>query len=251
MGKSRAATRTINILELVASKSKGITLSEIATQLDIPVTSVNDILKALLDQEMIEIIDERSKVYGIGIKAFYIGNAFIQNTTLIDKAKSVVEDLGNILNKTVFLGKEVHHKITYIYKYEPKNLLIATCPIGSRTSLHCTALGKCILAHNDELLESISKTPLLRKTKYTITDYNELYKEIQNVKIKGYAVDDREQNEYLLCIGAPIFDSNNSVIAALSISGLYNDNTNVQQEAEILMEKAAIISTKMGYVDNN
>ena len=80
MSKSRAATRTILILEYIAKEKKGVTLSDIANELDIPVTSTSDIVKALLDIDMIEIIDERSKVYGIGVKAYYIGNCM---TTLI------------------------------------------------------------------------------------------------------------------------------------------------------------------------
>lgn len=244
---SRSATRTIMILELIAERSKGITLSEISAELNIPVNSVKDIINSLLEIEMIEIIDERSKLYGIGVKAYYIGNAFIRNTNLIDKAKPIIEDLGSMLNKTVFLGKEINGMITYIYKYEPKNLLVATCPIGSRTNLHCTSLGKCILAHDKELWEKILDKPLIKLTKNTITDYEKLYEEIEKVRIKGYAIDNREQAEHLLCIGAPIFDNANKVIAALSISGLYQESTDIEGEAALVMEKAAIISKKMGY----
>lgn len=119
MAKSRAAIRTVKILEMIANEKRGVTLSDLATGLDIPITSVSDIIKALLDLEMVDIIDERSKVYGIGARAYYIGNAYLANTDLIEKAKPIIEELGQMLNKTIFLGKEVNEKITYIYKYEP------------------------------------------------------------------------------------------------------------------------------------
>lgn len=247
MAISRAALRTIHILELIGSKSKGITLSEIATELDIPVTSVNDIVKALIETEMIEIIDERSKLYGIGVKAYYIGNSFISNTSLVDKAKPIVEELAYQVTKTVFIGKEVKEKITYIYKYEPKDTLVATCPIGSRTLLHTTSLGKCILANNEELLQRIISKELIQKTSRSITDPEKLNEELQKVRLKGYAVDNREQDEHLLCIGAPIYDYNNKVIAAISISGLYSENINIEYEANLVREKALLISRKMGY----
>ncbi len=146
MKKSRAATRTIDILELIAKESKGLSLTEIASELDIPITSASDIINALLDKEMIEIIDKRSKVYGIGVKSYFIGNAFIANSTIVDKSKEIIEELGKKVNKTVFLGKEVNGRITYIYKYEPENNLVATCPIGARTNLHCTSLGKMYIS---------------------------------------------------------------------------------------------------------
>lgn len=247
MAKSRAAMRTVAILELIANKTKGITLSQISNKLDIPINSVKDIIQSLLEVEMIEMIDERSKIYGIGVKAYYIGNAFIRNKTIIDKGKATIEALGSTLNKTVFLGKEVNEMITYIYKYEPKNLLIATCPIGSTTNLHCTSLGKCFLAHDDELFKRLATKTLVRKTPYTITDYQQLSQEIEKVRKNGYAVDNREQAEHLLCIGAPVFDYTNKMVAALSVSGLYQENIDIQGEARLVMEKASEISIKLGY----
>ena len=248
MKKSRAATRTIKILEIIANETKGLTLSEIAVKLDIPVTSASDIVKALLDEEMVEIIDERSKVYGIGVMSYYIGNAFIANTSLIDKAKIALEDLSNKTNKTVFLGKEVNGRITYIYKHEPKEPLVATCDIGSRTSLHCTSLGKSFLAYDNNLLESLKGKNLVQRTPYSITDYDQLVTEVKKVRIQGYAIDDREQNDHLLCIGAPIFDSSRNVVAAISISGLYTAEIDIESQSQLVRETAHIVSQKMGYV---
>lgn len=247
MKKSRAATRTIDILELISSESKGLSLSEISVALDIPVTSVSDIVKALLDKEMLDVIDERSKLYGIGVKAYYIGNAYLNNTSLIDKSKDIIEALGKKMNKTVFLGKEVNKKITYIYKYEPKDSLIATCAIGSRTNLHNTSLGKCILANDAELLESLHDMNFIKKTPFSITNFELLKEEIEKVKKQGYALDNREQNDHLLCIGAPVYDHNNQVVAAVSISGLYKEETDIEAEAEIVKQSALTISRKLGY----
>ncbi|WZL81194.1 IclR family transcriptional regulator [Vallitaleaceae bacterium 9-2] len=247
MAINKSTLRTISILELIAKNAQGMSLSEIALELDFPITSTSDIVKALLKKEMIEIVDHRSKLYGIGVKAYFIGNAFISNMTLIDKAKPIVEALGNQVNKTVFIGKEVNEGITYIYKYEPENPLVATCSIGSRTNLHSTSLGKCIIAYDDALYNKTLTSDLVSKTPYTITDPQLLAEEIEKVRQLGYAIDNREQNEHLLCIGAPIFDNEGKVIAALSISGLYTDHINIEYEANLVKEKANLISEKMGY----
>lgn len=247
MSKSRAAIRTIKILELVAEYSNGLTMSEIANELDIPVTSVNDIVKALVEMQMLDLIDARGKAYGIGLKAFYIGNAYIRNTSLIDRAKPIVEELGALLNKTVFLGKHANGKVTYLYKHEAPGLLIATCSIGSQASMHNTALGKSILAYDLDALTVVKQKPLKQKTKNTITDLEELFAELEHVRERGYAIDNREHNEHLFCIGAPIFDSSNRVIAALSVSSLYTSDLDVESEAALVREKAKEISMKMGW----
>ena len=247
MKKSRAAVRTIRILEVIANEAKGMSLSEIAASLDIPVTSASDIIKALLDEDMIEVIDKRSKLYGIGVKSFFIGNAFIANTSLIDKAKPVIENLGNRIRKTVFLGKEVNGKITYIYKFEPRDNLIATCAIGSRTNLHCTSLGKTLLAYDPSLFDYLEGRELVRNTPYTITDLESLHKDVDRVRERGYAVDNREQNDHLLCVGAPVFDNHGKVIAALSVSGLYRGNEDLDELGSIVKESASRISRSLGY----
>ncbi|MDC7225004.1 MAG: IclR family transcriptional regulator [Spirochaetales bacterium] len=244
---SRTAVRTVHILEVIARESKGLTLSEISHELEIPITSVNDIVKALRETEMIELLDARSKVYGIGVKAYSIGNAFIINTSLVDKSKGIIEDLSHKTGKTVFLGKEVNGRITYIYKYEPENPLVATCAIGSRTPLHCTSLGKSIMAFDHELLESLKGKALLKKTDWSITDYDLLVEDVNEVREKGYAIDDREQNDHLLCMGSPIFDSHGDVIAAVSISGLYSENADRDGEGRLVKEAALKISARLGY----
>lgn len=247
MSKSRAAIRTIRILELVAEHDNGLTMSEIASELDIPVTSVNDIIKALVDMEMLDLIDARSKVYGIGLRAFYIGNAYIHNTSLIDRAKPIVKELGLLLNKTVFLGKHANGKVTYLHKHEAPGVLIATCSIGSQATMHNTALGKSILAYDLDALNLIDKKQLSQETKNTITDFEELRIDLELVRERGYAIDDREHNEHLLCVGAPIFDSSGRVVAALSVSSLYTPDLDVEREASLIREKTNEISIKMGW----
>lgn len=247
MKKSRAAVRTVRILDLIAKETKGLSLSEIAKALEIPVTSASDIVRALLDEGMIEVIDERSKVYGIGVKAFFIGNSFLVNTSLIDKAKGELEKLSHLLGRTVFLGKEVNGKITYIYKHEPKETLVATCGIGSQTNLHCTSLGKSMLAFDQSLLERLDSSSLVQRTKHTVTDYDLLLKELEKVRQCGFAVDDREQNEHLFCVGAPVFDNHRKVVAAVSISGLYKGSENVDELGAAVKATAMSISRALGY----
>lgn len=247
MAGNRTTIRTILILQLISERPKGITLTEISNELDIPVSSTNDILKSLLDNDMVEIIEERSKLYGIGAMSYSIGSSYIRNSSLLDKAKSIIEELSVTLDKTVFLGKVANNKIVYIYKHEPDNLLVATCAIGSSNHLHCTALGKSILAYDNALLEEVLKKPLIKKAKYTITDKDELLKDLDKVRERKYAIDNLEQSNHLICIGAPIFDSTNKPVAALSVTSFHKIKIDIEGEAELIKEKALIISRKLGY----
>ena len=96
-------------------------------------------------------------------------------------------------------------------------------------------------------LALIEQKPLKQKTKNTITEFEKLYTELEQVRERGYAIDNREHNEHLFCIGAPIFDSSGRVIAALSVSSLYDSKLDVEAEASLVREKAKEISMRMGW----
>ncbi len=87
-----------------------------------------------------------------------------------------------------------------------------------------------------------------RKTRFTITDHDALEKELERVRDLGYAIDDREQNELLHCVGAPIYDHNGRVVAALSISGVYSEGLDVEYEGNLIRDRALQISKKLGFV---
>ncbi|UJF15724.1 IclR family transcriptional regulator [Jeotgalibaca sp. MA1X17-3] len=244
---SNAALRTSYILDIVSKHDKGVTLSEIAQELGAPISSVNDIVRALVHTEMLELLDEKSKVYGVGIKSFLIGQRYINNTNILEKAVPIIDSLSSTLNKTVFFGRSVNEKLTYIYKSEPDEIVSSTCSIGSQTSLHTTSLGKAIMAYNDQLAEDILNRNLLKKTEFSIIDPQELRDELAKIRLQGYAVDDRENDSRLFCVGAPIFDIDGTVTTAISISGLVDDNRDIEYEVNLIKEKAKIISQKMGY----
>jgi len=80
-------------------------------------------------------------------------------------------------------------------------------------------MGKVHLAYGDKALRNrVTSRRLDKFTERTITDPDALAKELENVRMQGYAIDDEEISRGLTCIGAPIFDSNGAVIAALSLT---------------------------------
>jgi IclR family KDG regulon transcriptional repressor len=95
--------------------------------------------------------------------------------------------------------------------------------VGMRMHLYSTSFGKVLLAFSsDEYIEDyIKKVSLIPRTDKTITDPNKLREELQRVRNQGYAFDNEENERGIKCIGAPIFDFSQRVVAAVSISGYY------------------------------
>jgi DNA-binding IclR family transcriptional regulator len=126
--------------------------------------------------------------------------------------------------------------------------------IGQRAPVYCTALGKILLAHQpkDELSRIIGEIKLKPFTKNTITSKKRLIQELKVIREKGYALDQREYEEDVECIGAPIRNHLGDAIAALSISGPQRKiNTPLEKQfISQVIKAASLVSSKMGYMGN-
>jgi DNA-binding IclR family transcriptional regulator len=93
--------------------------------------------------------------------------------------------------------------------------------VGSRMPAHCSSVGKVFLAQlsDKELDRLIKRNRLEKRTANTITDTDKLKHHLKVIRQKGFAVDNEENEKGIRCVGAPIFNQQGQVIAAISISG--------------------------------
>jgi DNA-binding IclR family transcriptional regulator len=92
--------------------------------------------------------------------------------------------------------------------------------VGKRMPIHCTGLGKALMAYlSEEQIEYHIKQGLIRYNENTIVSASKLKDEFLRIQSHGYAIDDEEETVGLRCIGAPVFDKNGQAVAAISIAG--------------------------------
>lgn len=241
---NRTTQRTIEMLELIASNPKGLTLNEIVTSMDIPKSSGFDILHTLAYLNMVEKVDEDGKTYKIGAKSFVIGSKYINNTDLIDMARPHIEKIGQKYKKCVFIGKENQDKVVYIHKFEPADAdVLATCTIGTQNEFYNTALGRCVLAYKPNYKEIIHDLCLEGK----IANEEKFLADIETVRTQKYTISDEEHEKMVFCIAIPIFDYNNKLIVAISLSGVYQSKENFKEELVDMKAMGETISRAMGY----
>ena len=106
----------------------------------------------------------------------------------------------------------------YIDKIEPTDFVIRLhSEVGKSFPLHCTAMGKVLLAHSDNATtKRVTKRKLESYTQITITDGKALREELKAVVANGYAVDREEITRGLVCVAAPVYGVDGSVAAAMS-----------------------------------
>ena len=250
MKLNRTTQRTVEILKLVSKDPQGISLDEICERLKLPKTSAYDIETTLAETGMIHIAKGQKQRYTIGLTAYRIGIHYTNNLDFIGVLEPELRAFARQTGKTVFFGVRSDHEVVYICKSEPENPIITTATVGSKNPIYCTSLGKAILACSDEETRKqvMGRIKFRKKTEKTILDKESLTAELDKVRKQGYALDARELEEHMECVGAPVFGADGSVLGAISLSSLYKPTEDYEALGCLVAEKAAELSRLLGYL---
>lgn len=244
MALNRTIYRTFEILDLLEESETGLSLKELSEKMDIPKTSVFDIVHTLLDIGVVEKPNEYVKKYVVGKKLFSMGQTYMTKKDINKVDQSYIKDLANKLNKTVYIGVEYNAEIVYIQACEPARSIKSSSLVGSTEGIYSTALGKAYLANctSEKQKEIIEQIEFVKYQKNTITSKESLLAELERTKKRGFAIDNEENEEGVICFGAPIFNKDGKVVASMSVSGFNNEIKNLGVELQEILKTSRIIS---------
>lgn len=246
---NRTVERTLAILELIANSENGITLQEIAQAMDMAKSSAFVVVHSLLELQYIKTVENNDKKYCLDIRTFSLGMKYVSDLTLIKQCGSYLPALAEKYNKTAFVGVLNGTQVVYLYKYVGRNARLATCAIGSSKPVYATSLGKVILAYlpREEQLSIIDKIKFVPFTPYTIVSKDDLLKELDSIRQKGYATENRELGEFTFCYGVSVFDHKGNVIASISLSDIALSDQDASEIVADLKAAASEISKTADY----
>ena len=250
MKLNRTTQRTVEILKLISRNPDGITLDEICARLDLPKTSAYDIITTLVEMGMANVEKGQKQTYTIGLTAYRIGINYTNNMDFLEVLEPELKAFSRTVGKTVFFGVRSDHEVVYICKFEPENPIITTDTVGTKNPMYCTSLGKAILAYTDEdtRQQVMNRITFRRKTDNTIMTRKALEAELVKVRDQGYALDAREMEDHMECVGAPVFGSDNSVVGAISVSSLYKPGEDYDALGRMVCQKAEEVSRLLGFL---
>lgn len=250
MKLNRTTLRTIEILKLVSRKSEGITLDEICEKLDLPKTSGYDIVTTLVQTGMIHVVRGQKQRYTIGLTAYRIGINYTNNLDFISVIDPVLRAFSREVGKTVFFGICSDDAVVYICKFEPENPIITTATVGTRNPIHCTSLGKAIMAYREkeEVRAVLKRMDFQKHTERTILTEEGFLEELVWVRENGYALDARELEEHMECVGAPVFGQDGNVVGAISVSSLYKPTEDYEALGRMVYAKGKELSKLLGFL---
>lgn len=250
MGKIQSVERALKILEILADYPDGVGVTELSLKLDVAKSTAHRLLNTLSDHHYVS-KDTKTDSYVLGTQILLIANQVQENLSIVEIAKDEIINLSLLTNETVHLCLFDKDEIVYIDKVESNQTIRMHSRIGTRSLMHCTGVGKSILAFLDkEEVEAIlSRKGMIVRTNNTISNLEDMWVELERISKNGFAIDNIENEEGIRCVAAPIFDHNKRPIAALSISSpstrvtydkAYNEFSNY------VMQAARSISQQLG-----
>lgn len=216
-----ALQRGLAILERIARSRRGLTFAQLARHFgDVPKSSVHTLVLTL-EREGYLAREHDTGRYVTGAKLVHIAGVTLDSVVLRERATPLLHSLVADTRMTAHLAVLEREEVTIVAKVDrPGTHRIATW-VGKRMDAHCTSLGKCLIAHvpEEDVDRLIAHHGLLRHNEYTIVSPARLKQELARVRALGYAIDDQEEELGGRCVGAPVWNRDNRVVAAVSISG--------------------------------
>jgi IclR family acetate operon transcriptional repressor len=227
---------------------EALTLTELSARAGIPKPTVLRVLANLEERAYVERDDHGQ--YRLGMRLLQLGARKSAGLDLRTVARPEMKALHAEFDETVNLAVPADDGIIYIDILQSPRGLRMAATVGMRDHYHSSALGKAMMASWPEgRAESFLGGALGRKTDRTVATIDELMLELDDVRLKGFAIDDEENEVGARCVGAPIFDHRGDCVGAISVSGSAGRLTDdrIALLADRVRAAAASISTTMGY----
>jgi IclR family acetate operon transcriptional repressor len=208
----------LRLVGLIAEDPDGVRLAEIVRRGDVAKGTAIRLLETLVDAELLRVDD--TGVYRLGPTCAIWGSAFLGSLRLREQAGDLLDRLTERTGETCHLGLPDGIRVLYVARAESPHSIRMVSRTGSTNPLYSTGLGKAILAWSEPaIVDAVIAAGLEARTPATITDPDELRREIRRIRRRGYSIDNVENEDGVRCVGAPVFDHEGHVAGGLSVAG--------------------------------
>jgi DNA-binding IclR family transcriptional regulator len=251
---NRSLEKGLAVLDVLARSPTPLPARALARTLKFARPSVYRLLASLVEHGYVTRMDERGG-YRLGFKLLDLGQRVLQTTDRLQAARSALPELHARCRETAHLAVPEGGRMVYLDKLEGAGPFCTNSRIGASVPMHCTALGKSVLAFLPiATVEAIvAEHGLPRRTPRTLVTWAALDRELARVRRRGYAIDDVEMEDDVRCVGAPVFDYRGTPVAALSVSAPTSRMPLARAHAvgAILAERARAASRAMGWTGSS
>jgi DNA-binding IclR family transcriptional regulator len=204
---------------LLAFRSSGgaMTLAQLCQATGIPKTTAHRLVGELEKWGMLERSGRRLR---LGMRLFELGQLVPTQRDIGEIAAPHLADLFEATRQTVHLAVRDGLEVVYVQKLAHRDSPQVGSRVGGRMPMHCTGVGKAMLAFNTTALtDAVIAQGLSRLTPRTIIAPGLLRRDLARTRVRGFAVEREESTTGIVCVAGPIVDITGSAVAAISMTG--------------------------------
>jgi DNA-binding IclR family transcriptional regulator len=245
-----AIKRSFDVIDLLAQRDVGMTVSEIHRALHLPLSSAAAILYTLQALGYIEKNPQSSR-YSLGFKLLSLSQRLVDQMDLVGRCHNLLEELAVETGLTSHVAVMRDGESMYVDRVPGSGLIQFSSYVGMRWTLHASGVGKALLAFlpEEELARILKYLPLTKITPYTITLKSQFEKQLQHFRRCGYAWEVSEGEAGVACVAAPIMGLQGAVLAAVSVTGTTHQisEEKIPSLGAAVKRFADLMSARLGY----
>jgi IclR family transcriptional regulator, KDG regulon repressor len=248
---TQSVCRALDLLITLGSSKPGVSISELSALLKLNISTTSRLIGALQAYDFVTQSRDTQRIQ-LGPRCHQLGQVFVSQVEVATVAEPFMYRLTTKLNRPTHLGVLSENRLVHVKHVEPEGYVFRISPSDrfALGDLYCEAIGKVVLAYQpDETVERIVKSITLKRyTPTTITSPKKLLEEVDQIRARGYAIDEAERTEGVRCVAVPIWNHDDKIAAGLSASGTHDDlpADKVQDLAKVMQETSEAISHRMG-----
>ena len=244
MAEIQSLARGLKILDILSQAQEGVSITELAELLGVDKGSASRLVATLVQHGYAE-KDENNRRFHLGAQVVSLSRSLLIRLPLREAAKPFLRQLMELTGECAHLAVPAQGKVLYIDQVESPATLRVNAQVGTMNPLHCTALGKVILAFGEVELPAVLES----FTAHTLTDPGQLRENLELTRKRGFAVDDEEFDLGVRCIAVPVFDFRGKLAGSIGISGPASRmrRKRLPELAGMVIEIGKSLSRRMNY----
>ncbi len=219
MNKSATALRALSVLEVVGEAKKPVTVAEVAAGIQADRSTAYRMLMTLVEAGYV-VKNPENKTYKLSYKVVSLCRHLLEDNNKTDLIRAHLHKLTTLSGESAQFSVLNNNHTVIIQCTKGQQLVSVNFNIGDSKPLHCTSIGKLLLAYQtDDYIDRVIAEGLPKFASKTITDSEQLKKELQLIHEQGYAYNDMELSDDMRCVAVPIFDADGYVDSGISLAG--------------------------------
>ncbi|MCX4538228.1 IclR family transcriptional regulator [Streptomyces sp. NBC_01669] len=209
--------KVMDVLHSFGPEDRTLTLAALGRRTGLAKGTLHRVVNSLVAARL---LDRTETGFRLSSHLFELGMRASVERSLTDVAMPFMEDLYELTHETVHLGAREGFEVVYIAKIGGHQQATAPSRVGGRLPLHCTAIGKSLLAHaSDDVIQAYLAQPLKRCAPRTVTAPGLLRRQLEGIREHGFSFEYEESAVGLVCVAAPVLDTEGAATAAVSVTG--------------------------------